>query len=410
MGPTRPAIPPGDHWLRGMEIVGYHDLDRRPGFKMAIQEVAGRWYLYVGHLWEPGWSILDVTDPSRPGLIRFLPGPTNTWTIQVQVAGGRMITALEKIDTGWGEDPDAPFEEGLLIWDVSDPADPVQLGQHKTGGNGTHRNFFDGGRFVHTASARAGFAGHIYEIVDLADPRSPQAVGRWWVPGQRLAGDEQAAPEGTSLHAPYIVGERAYLAYGGAGLVILDIADPSSPALVSRLDFAPPFTPIIATHSAVPLVGRDLIAVNSEAIEEDCAEPLGFAGLVDIVDERAPRVVSMFPLPGPPPDAPYRNFCERGGRFGPHNLHQSQANPALLARDDLALLTWFNAGLRAYDIADPRLPREIGEFVPPDPVERRGILPAGRLTAQSEDVLADRRGNIFVTDKNHGVYVLRLAG
>jgi hypothetical protein len=393
-----------------MEIVGYHDLDRRPGFKMALQEQDRRWYLYVGHLWQPGWSILDVTDPGRPDLIRFLPGPTNTWTIQVQVAGGRMITALEKIDTGWGEDPAAPFDEGLLIWDVSSPAEPVRLGHHRTGGNGTHRNFYDGGRYVHTASAKAGFDGHIYEIVDLAAPGSPQAAGSWWIPGQWRAGGETGVAEGTSLHAPYVVGERAYLAYGAAGLVILDISDASSPSFVSRLDFAPPFTQVIATHSAVPLFGRDLVAVNSEAIEEDCAEPLGFAGLVDIADERAPRIVSMYPLPTPPPGSAYRNFCERGGRFGPHNLHQSQGHPALLARDDLALLTWFNAGLRVYDISDPRLPLEIGEFVPPDPLERRGILPAGRLTAQSEDVLADRRGNIFVTDKNHGIYILRLTG
>jgi hypothetical protein len=29
------------------------------------------------------------------------------------------------------------------------------------------------------------------------------------------------------------------------------------------------------------------------------------------------------------------------------------------------------------------------------------------LVAQSEDVLVDRRGYIFLTDKNHGVFVLR---
>ena len=71
------------------------------------------------------------------------------------------------------------------------------------------------------------------------------------------------------------------------------------------------------------------------------------------------------------------------------------------------MLTWFNAGLRIYDVSNPRLPREIGAFVPPDPLERRGVLPAGRLVAQSEDVLADARGFIYVTDKNHGLYILR---
>ena len=81
----------------------------------------------------------------------------------------------------------------------------------------------------------------------------------------------------------------------------------------------------------------------------------------------------------------------------------------LLDRDDRVFLTYFNAGLRIVDIADARQPREIGWFVPPDPLVRRGALPT-RLVAQSEDVLVDRRGNIYLTDKNHGLYVLRYAG
>jgi hypothetical protein len=43
-------------------------------------------------------------------------------------------------------------------------------------------------------------------------------------------------------------------------------------------------------------------------------------------------------------------------------------------------------------------------------VERRGPLPKTRLVCQSEDVLVDARGNIYVSDKNHGVYVLRMDG
>jgi hypothetical protein len=402
-------LPPGDYWLDHVEVVGYHDLDGRPGFKMAIQAVAERWYLYLAHLWQPGWSVIDVTEPTTPRIVRSLAGPENTWTIQVQVAGGRMITSLEKIDAGWGGDPDGPFEEGFLLWDVGHPTEPRLLGRFATGGNGTHRNFFDGGRYVHLASASAGYDGHIYEIVDTADATTPRSIGRWWVPGQWRAGGEPEVPEGTSLHAPYIVGDRAYLAYGAAGLIVLDIVDPTAPRLVSRLELAPPFNPVIAAHTAVPQPQRDLVVLNSEAIEEDCNEPLGFAGLVDVADEAAPRVVSMVPLPAPPAGSPWRNFCERGGRFGPHNVHQAQANPFLLDRDDLVLLTCFNAGLRIIDISDPRLPREVGFFVPPDPLERRGLLPS-KLVAQSEDVVADARGFIYVTDKNHGLHVLRFTG
>lgn len=31
-------------------------------FKMAIRKINGLWYLYTGHLWHRGRSIVDVTD------------------------------------------------------------------------------------------------------------------------------------------------------------------------------------------------------------------------------------------------------------------------------------------------------------------------------------------------------------
>jgi hypothetical protein len=403
-------IPPGQAWSHRVRVVGYHDLDARPAFKLAMQEVGGRFYLYTGHLWHRGWSILDVTDATAPRLVRFLEGPANTWTIQVQVAAGRMITALERIAPGWGGDPDAPGEEGVLIWDVSDPESPRRLGRFATDGGGTHRNYYDGGRHLHLAAGMAGYVGNIYVVVDLDDPANPKEAARWWIPGQWREGGETGAPPATSLHGgPYVEGERAYLPYGGAGLVVLDVAEATRPKPVSRLSFSPPFQSFIAVHTAIPLPRRKLVSVNSEAIKEDCDEPLGFGGLVDVSDERSPRLVSLFPLPAPPADAPFRNFCERGGRFGPHNQHQGQHHPSLLDRDDLVFLTYFNAGLRVLDVSDARQPREVGWFVPPDPQVRRGTLPT-KLVAQSEDVLVDRRGFVYLSDKNHGLYVLRYDG
>jgi len=78
--------------------------------------------------------------------------------------------------------------------------------------------------------------------------------------------------------------------------------------------------------------------------------------------------VSRFPVPVPPAGLPYTNFCDKGGRFGPHNQNQLQYNPYVQEQGNLAYLTWFNAGLRVYDVSDQRLPREIGfeliRFVP----------------------------------------------
>ncbi|HEX9461195.1 MAG TPA: hypothetical protein VGB82_01225 [Alphaproteobacteria bacterium] len=403
------AFPPGESYSRNLEAIGYMDLEGRPAFKLAIHKSGSRWYLYTATLWHPGLNIVEVTDPTKPRFVRTIEGPPNTWTLQIQIAQGRMITSQERISPGWGETPNAPFGEGFLIWDLADPEDPKPLGHFKTGGAGTHRNYYDGGRYVYATGLPEGYDGHILQIVDIDDPTHPVEVSRWWREGQWIAGGEAGVPKGTLLHGgAHVRGERAYLPYSAGGFVILDIADKRKPRMVSDLPFSPPFQSFIAVHTAQPLTKRELAVVNSEAIAENCNEPLGYAGIVDIADETHPRLMSLFPLPQPPAGAPYRNFCEKGGRFGPHNQHQWQYQDVLLHDENLVFLTYFNAGLRVFDISDERLPREVAYFVPPDPQSRRGLLPKSKLVAQTEDVVVDARGNIYISDKNHGVYVLRL--
>ena len=171
--------------VHNLEVVGYHDLAGRPAFKLAIQKVDERWYLYMGHLWHRGWSILDVTEPARPELLSFIAGPANTWTIQMQVAGSRMVTGLERIAPGWGDEPGAPFGEGFIIWDVSEPASPVELGRWQTGSTGSHRNFYDGGNLVHVAGAAPGLHRKIYRIVDVSEPTSPRRSAGSGYPSRR---------------------------------------------------------------------------------------------------------------------------------------------------------------------------------------------------------------------------------
>ena len=390
-----------------MELVGYHDLDDRPAFKMGVQRRADRWYLYLGHLWHRGWSIVDVTDPRDPQLCRFVAGPEHTWTIQMQVADGVMVTALEQPVSGWGVEPDLPFEEGAYIWDVAqDPENPVLQGHYRTGGTGTHRNFYAGGDLVYMTANPAGFAGGMLTVVDISDREDPREVSRWWWPGQHVAGGE--TPEhGHYLHGPaYVVGDRAYLGYGRVGMVILDIADVTNPRLVSRTDFGD-LGSSLGCHSAVPLPGRDLVVTNSETILEGTGDPLNYAFVVDISDETAPKVISALPAPQPSDGLPYANYFEKGGRYGPHNQHHHQGHPDLAELGDTIVMTWFNAGLRAFDLSDPYRPREVGFFVPEDPRRRLGTLPTALVT-QFEDVLMDRRGYVYCTDKNHGLFVLRL--
>ena len=216
---------------KNMELVGYHDLEERPGFQMAMQVDDNRWYLYLAHFWHGGWTILDVTEPSDPKFVKFVVGPDFTETIKVQVADGIMITNLQKWIPFAGRPTDKPYEEGIYIWDVKDPVNPKRLGHWKTGvPTGTHRNYYDGGRYVHLAAGAPGFSGNIYRIVDIIDPTHPVEVGRWWLPEQWAAGGAKVNTPAFGLHGPpYPVGDRAYLSYGDAGMVIVDISDITLP-------------------------------------------------------------------------------------------------------------------------------------------------------------------------------------
>jgi hypothetical protein len=403
---------------KNMELVGYHDLEERPGFQMAMQVVNKKWYLYLAHFWHGGWTILDVTEPSDPKFLKFVEGPDYTETIKVQVANGIMITNLQKWIPFAGRPTDKPYEEGIYIWDVKDPINPKRLGHWKTGTpEGTHRNYYDGGRYVHLAAAARGFSGNIYCIVDIADPTRPVEAGRWWLPNQWAAGGAKVTKPSFSLHGPpYPVGDRAYLSYGDAGMVILDISDITLPKLVGWLEVYPPLGCPIACHTVLPLPRRKLAGISSEGIGPDVVEqvfgvkkpnPLNFAGIVDVSDEKNPTLISTLPVPEPPPRSPYKNFHEKGGWFGPHNWHEPHNHPNLEDRDDRVYLTYFNAGVRVYDISDPYLPKEIAYYIPPNPQKRIGMMPFGELVVSSEDILVDKRGYIYITDKNLGLHILR---
>lgn len=410
-------------FAENVELAGYDDLDGHSGFKLAMQEVDGRFYLYVAALWEPGLSIVEVTDPARPRYVKWIDGPPGTWTLQVQVAEQRMVTNMEPIPAGWGT-PSPTFEEGITVWDVADPEEPKELGKWSAGATGTHRNHYDGGRYVHAATTLPGYAGHLYGIIDIIDPAHPVLAGKWWYPGQATAAGEQYAPEvarrissgrpaagmhtpSISLHGgPYIQGDRAYCAWMRGGFVLLDVSVPTEPRFISELPVYPPLGSSIAVHTALPLPGRDLVVINSEALNERCAEPANYAAIVDISDETDPVLISLFPSPAVPHGYSAPSFCAKGGRYGPHNQHHPQGQPCLEPTGNFVYLTYFNAGLQIFDVSDPYTPRIAGFYIPDDPVSRRGPLPTDLVT-QTEDVIVDRRGYAYISDKNAGITILR---
>ena len=330
--------------------------------------------------------------------------------------GDIVITGVQN-RAGYSGDPNKPIHEGIIIWDIGDPVNPKQLLVWKTGATGTHRNGFPGGRYVNLSAGMPGFKGQILVFLDISDPAHLKEAGRWWWPGQKDGEPPLAGPM-YGLHGPaFIDGDRACLGYSPA-MVILDIGDVKSPKLIGELTVSPPFGTNIPVHDAMPIPATSLVFAHAEGTggadtpdgPRACTGALFLVGLIEIKDPTKPKLISTFPIPVPPRDAPYTDFCSKGGRFGPHNTNILQHNPDVEKQADLIYLTYFNAGLRIFDIKDPRLPEEVGWFIPPTPTKRYGPLPYDKLVSQTEDVLVDTRGNIYITDKNWGLFILRYTG
>jgi hypothetical protein len=299
-----------------------------------------------------------------------------------------------------------------MLIDIKDPLNPKELGRwltDKPQGRGTHRNMYQGGRYVHLAADMEGYDGDIYVILDIGNPAKPVEAGRWWVPGQHVAGGEKPQREpNVNLHNPnFVDGNLMYLSYGDAGMVILDIRDVAKPKLVSRTKFEP--THRFDVHTVSPWLSARRVIVNSEAVTYNCAGPLDHVTIVDVSDPAKPVSLSRYPVPVPPADAPYTSFCDKGGRFGPHNQSQLQHLSEVEKQGNLSYVTWFNAGLRVYDVSDVRLPREVGHFMAGPP--QKQILEAYGPYVRMEDVLVDTRGYMYVTGgAQQGLYILRYAG
>jgi hypothetical protein len=360
-------------------------------------------FAFVAHMGESrvGTSVVDVSDPSRPRVVTQLETPPGTHSHKVQVVGDVLLVNYER--SPFESQPDG-WVGGLKVFDVSSPAQPREIAFLKMPGKGVHRMTYWQPPYAYMSGSDEGLIDQFLVIVDLSEPSRPSEIGRWWFPGQNAAAGEtptwtptagHAGAPGArryALHHPLIRGDRAYCGWWDAGLVILDVSDRSRPALVSHLEFGSDVS--TATHTAFPVPGRNILVVTDEQLATDCKGRQTRVRVVSIADEAHPTVISEFPMPE-------GDFCSRGGRFGPHNLHEMR--PGTLVDSNTIYVTWFNAGLRVFDISDARKPREIAYYVPEPP--------SGRPSIQFNDVLVGADGLIYATDRfTGGLYILERTG
>ena len=253
---------------------------------------------------------------------------------------------------------------------------------------GVHYLWFTDGRYAYLSTGAKDFVpknpldDQFLMIVDVGDPAHPKEAGRWWLPGTRV-GDTVGSPprvsrdSGIRMHTPIVAGDRAYVGWIDGGWVILDVG------------FA---------HTVLPIGSRGLAVQTEEAVAQNCKDWPKRDWVWDIRDEKAPVVLSALPPPGD-----FDALCKQGGRFGAHNIAQNRPEGRQLARTVVG--SFFAGGVRAYSIANPYSPVEIGFLV--------DAAPQGNIShsIQINDVFVDENGLIYANDRfAGGLDIIRYTG
>ena len=379
------------------------------GEGMAIQLAKdGRRILWLAHESAPkNFTAVDVSDPRKPKVVvqtelsqEFMRSNS------LELVGDIMAVAYQTRKSG--QQP-----AGFELFDITRPEAPRSIAFVDASGpysRGVHQLWFCDGETVHMAAGAADFIpthpldDQFYRAFDVRSPTRPVEICRWWLPGTR-AGDTEPPPvrhraldRGFRAHNTNVYPqrpERCYLGYIDAGMIVLDIADKAHPKPVCRWDNSPPFTGF--THTVLPLFERELLVVTDESTVDDAADWPKLIWVLDARYEARPVPISTCPMP------PVEVYAKCGGRFGAHNIFENTPSPAAWHSEAIVIGTFFNGGLRAYDISNAYRPEEVAVFVPPAPKHS----PARSI--QLNDVFVDERGIVYTVDRfAGGLYILEM--
>ncbi len=344
---------------------------------------AGPVYAYVAA--GDGLHVLDVSDPSAPVKIGFYPTPDAA--LDVAIVGNTAYVAEVYSET------DDPRERGgLRILDLSDPAQPNEIGFYPM--NPSQADEFErpnaprGARGVAVAGDPSAGSGPVYvyltyrtfkrgglRVVDVSDPAHPSQVG-----------DFQDYVYYVSDVA--VAGNIAYVATGvNMGLLVLDLSDPAGPVVLA--DEVPGAARGVATVEDRLFIADEFgglhiadISDPAHAVEVGFYDALGDARQVTVAGDRAYvtdglRDLWLVEVSDPAHPVPL------GAYTAPGSIE------AIALAGNILYVAAETTGLQAVDVSDPRHPTLIGAYATPG-------LAHGVAVARGHAYVAD--GKLHVLD------------
>lgn len=251
-----------------------------------------------------GLRIVDLADPGAPVELGHVPVARGDelWNDVKIVAVGDHVFALV-----------ASNLRGAVVLDVTDPTLPFEWTRFPAGGvHNVHTLAIEDGRAY---LADLGIGG--LRVFDVGDPRAPFELGAYLEPGAGV------------VHDLFVDGRVAYLCYWSLGMVAVDAGEIplEAPAPIGRYDAYEPR----ASHSVWRTVAghRPLVLLGDE----------GFGAHLRVLDgTRGDDFLTLL--------SEFRTRPE----VSIHNV---------MAIGDLALIAYYQDGLRLVDLVDPARPVEI---------------------------------------------------
>ncbi|MEA2466474.1 MAG: hypothetical protein QOJ57_600, partial [Thermoleophilaceae bacterium] len=342
-----------------------------------------------------GTAVLDMSDPSKPVRTDTLLTPamqTPHESLLLNEKRGLLVAVMGN----------PLLYPGVVdVYDVNeDCRHPALQSSLPVGLLGHESGFAPDGKTFYATSISSGNV----TAVDLTDPKLPSIVwtGNYRSHGLTISDD----------------GNRAYVA-AQEGLIILDTSEVQARKpdpqvhVVSTLTWDTLTIPQVA--HPVTIGGRPFLVEVDEfstgasggPLPSSNGERVGAGRIIDISDEKAPKVVSDFRLEVNEPEhraeiaADPGAFSPAQGYAGHYCSVPQRADPGIVACSFIA------SGLRVFDIRDPYHPKEIAYFTAPKGPSSTGGDPSNY--AMSSPAFAPSRGEIWYSDGNTGFYAVRVA-
>ena len=432
-----PPLVPGPV-ASNFEVVGHDPLLGR-GMNAAI--AVHRDHVYVGSRTDasaghvsPGVLVVDVAEPTAPTVVGEIGPPDagnpgeSSRELRVWPAQDLLLVLNLKCDTPTHACTSATVTPTVKFYDVSaaNAAAPKLVSTY-TPPAAPHEMFLwlDGaGRaLLYLSTWKTAAAGADLIVTDVTRAREGvfHEVAQW-------NGNAQFEPDDRSAHVIRLHsvglsadGRRAYVAYQGGGVFVLDtsdvaagVNDPQIRQITAHGDQPTWGDP--GAHSAVKIPGRPLLLTTDEVYgnrpgggfqSKGC--PWGWLRILDISEQAAPAVVGEYRTAQN--DAAYCQALEGLNPLNTWYTSYSAHNPTVVG--DLAFVTWHSGGLHAVSLGDPAQPGQVGVFVPealPQVTTEDPALSAGlnKVVMWSYPIVRD--GLLYVVDVRNGLYILRYTG